>query len=378
MTTSSAFFRALFLAEAVFLVFAVAACAGKAPAGPGMPAGSRAALPPLTAPAPAFTYVHPVNEEAGPFAAQINRRLRLRIRAHKYLIPVLVAQNEDPALEEKFRRAQELLKAGKGHWIQLDPEQGIAEMREARKLFEETLFLGEDNAAYLESLIFLGAFETLFGDRKKALEAFGALLDADPKARMNPATFPPQVRETFEMAARRRMEEATGGLQLISRPPYAEIYVDGAFAGFAPYSSTSIRAGRHRVRAFLPGFGQWDETIDVEPLQTVRPVLTITPHPRRTRAADVLEPLERGSAKSDQRKDFLALLADRLEVQRVLFGLVEQQELGIRITLEAFDAPSGVYCQTGADYEISGSSWMEAIENGAVTILENPAAGCGT
>jgi hypothetical protein len=55
----------------------------------------------------------------------------------------------------------------------------------------------------------------------------------------------------------------TGAIQVLSRPPGAQVLVDGRAVGRTPLQIPSVRAGFHDVRIELPGFRRWATSVQV-------------------------------------------------------------------------------------------------------------------
>jgi hypothetical protein len=61
-----------------------------------------------------------------------------------------------------------------------------------------------------------------------------------------------------------------GVLQVVSRPPGAQVFLDGAFVGRTPLVASDVAAGSRRVRLELAGHRPWSTSVDVEPGARVR------------------------------------------------------------------------------------------------------------
>ena len=81
-------------------------------------------------------------------------------------------------------------------------------------------------------------------DFGRAEDAFALALDANPEAALDPARVDPTVVKLLD-ATRARLQ---GTLTIVSRPPGAEVTVDGRAAAAAPLS-LQLGVGRHRLEA---------------------------------------------------------------------------------------------------------------------------------
>jgi hypothetical protein len=87
-----------------------------------------------------------------------------------------------------------------------------------------------------------------------------------PAAGTAPASEPRiQVPPAAVGAGPRVPPETPGGLQILSRPAGAEVFVDGALVGRTPLLVASVAPGAHEVRIELPGHRRWATSVRVEP-----------------------------------------------------------------------------------------------------------------
>ena len=83
-----------------------------------------------------------------------------------------------------------------------------------------------------------------------------------PPAPRQPASAPARPAPA-EPARREPVRTGPGSMQVLSRPPGAEVVVDGRAVGRTPLVLAEVQAGRHEVRIELPGFRPWATTIEV-------------------------------------------------------------------------------------------------------------------
>jgi hypothetical protein len=56
-----------------------------------------------------------------------------------------------------------------------------------------------------------------------------------------------------------------GSLHVVSRPPGAEVVIDGRTVGRTPLVISNVRSGAHDVRMQLSGFRRWATKVHVRP-----------------------------------------------------------------------------------------------------------------
>lgn len=56
-----------------------------------------------------------------------------------------------------------------------------------------------------------------------------------------------------------------GNLAIVSRPPGARVFIDGALAGYAPHVAHSLSVGKHWIQVVRPGFATRGALLDVKP-----------------------------------------------------------------------------------------------------------------
>jgi hypothetical protein len=115
---------------------------------------------------------------------------------------------------------------------------------------------------------------------------------ADIRPRVEAAPEPLEVSEPLEVPERteptgapRRTgtpavegsRDEPGTLELISRPPGAQVYVDEVPVGITPIAASKVGPGVHRVRFELAGHQPWTTTVAVDPGAVVRVGASLEP-----------------------------------------------------------------------------------------------------
>ncbi|MCB9645055.1 MAG: PEGA domain-containing protein [Deltaproteobacteria bacterium] len=109
------------------------------------------------------------------------------------------------------------------------------------------LALAQGLFAYASSVLFEG--QTVAAD-----QLFSALATVEPGFQPEPGRYPSNVVERFEELQGRTAGRATGGLDVYTDPPGAEVYVDGGLRGYAPLTVPDLSEGAHAVTVRHPAF----------------------------------------------------------------------------------------------------------------------------
>jgi len=78
---------------------------------------------------------------------------------------------------------------------------------------------------------------------------------------------------------------ATGGIQIVSTPTGAEIYVDNLFKGYTPSTVTGISSGQHQVLLKYTGYVDYTQTVTVSSGQTTPLAISMQSAPTPTPAS---------------------------------------------------------------------------------------------
>lgn len=78
---------------------------------------------------------------------------------------------------------------------------------------------------------------------------------------------------------------ATGGIEIVSTPTGAEIYVDNLFKGYTPATLTGIAAGQHQLLLRYTGYVDYSQTVSVNSGQTTPLAISMQTAPTPTPAS---------------------------------------------------------------------------------------------
>jgi len=77
----------------------------------------------------------------------------------------------------------------------------------------------------------------------------------------------------------------TGGLDIVSTPPGAEVFVDNQFRGYTPAMITGIPAGQHQILLRYTGYVDYSTTVTIIAGQTIPGAFSMQPAPTPTPAS---------------------------------------------------------------------------------------------
>ena len=102
-----------------------------------------------------------------------------------------------------------------------------------------------------------------------------------PSSKANTNTGGPRsaapVREPRVPAAAAAITRPQGSIVVVSRPPGADVALDGRVVGQTPMSIPNVTEGMHVLGIELPGFSRWATTVRVEAGQPTRVGASLTP-----------------------------------------------------------------------------------------------------
>jgi hypothetical protein len=85
------------------------------------------------------------------------------------------------------------------------------------------------------------------------------------------------VREPRVPAAAAAITRPQGSIVVVSRPPGADVALDGRVVGQTPMSIPNVTEGMHVLGIELPGFSRWATTVSVEAGEPTRVGASLTP-----------------------------------------------------------------------------------------------------
>jgi len=160
--------------------------------------------------------------------------------------------------------ADAALTRARSDYVQVRLAQAIEELQRAETDHLVGLLASESGRASLVRICsWLGNLQVAAGRRDEAEARFALALALAPDVDIDRAIFPPEVTAVFD-AVKRRGHGATGSLTIETRPPGADVEVDGRPAPDRTPATVTAGAGWHYVLVRLPGFRPWAQRVRIE------------------------------------------------------------------------------------------------------------------
>jgi hypothetical protein len=234
--------------------------------------------------------------------------------------------------DKAARHGRELLK-------NLELEKSAVELQRAADLQQRVFHListsesGINEHAWL--LTDLAVAHFLAGDEKTAREVTQRAMVLNTKLEFDSARFPPQMKRLFDEVRFLVDELGTGGLRVVTRPPGAEVRVNGKFVGFSPAKPTGLTAGPNLVTVSKLGFHTQTLPAKVEGGEIV-PLVEAKLKPIASRSVRLLNTALKEATGGSVPKT-LQRVSNMLQ-QRVLFlGTMTSRGGSVEVILYAYD-----------------------------------------
>ena len=171
-------------------------------------------------------------------------------------------QDRDRALKA-FQSAEEMVQKGHDAYDQLELDAAVEYLSNTLKQYERFAAYVNDFRKVSEALMLLGATHILRGEEKLGNRRLEQALNVFPQMEPDPRIFNPAMRGQFQETVSRMSTRPPGTLSVTSNPSYAEVYVDGKFAGVTPLAVERVSEGRHYVRLEKDGYRAWGKVVEV-------------------------------------------------------------------------------------------------------------------
>jgi hypothetical protein len=285
-------------------------------------------------------------------AAARSGRFQL-IRAAEALDP-----QGDEARAKALQDAQAAMKAGQKLYDDLDVQKALAQFDKAVADYEQTdlsVHLSELGAARMMRVASINAN----GETRVAEQELERVLAVDPKAEMSPNYFPPEM---LSAAARARKATAAGTskMDVRSTPPGARVFIDGHFAGVAPFGASGLSSGEHYVTGSLEGYKLAQQRARPGTVELTLQEAAGAPNLRAARAQAAQEP--DGPGRDRAAVAFgKAVGAEQVLLLEVRRGVSSQQIELVAIRLEVRDGHNAAYGASAVAVDASFPAGADAL-----------------
>lgn len=163
-----------------------------------------------------------------------------------------------------FAVAEKSLAKGREAFTTMDLDVAVEHLDGALTKYERHVDALQDVSKVTDALMLLGGTHLLRGETRTGVQRIKQALAINPQLEPDPQIFNPDDRKTFSDAAQALLSRPKGDLSITSNPSYAEVYVDGRFAGVTPLALEGLAEGRHYVRVVKDGLRSWGKVLDVK------------------------------------------------------------------------------------------------------------------
>lgn len=159
---------------------------------------------------------------------------------------------EAEAEAEAKQRAKAALDDGKVAYDALRLDEASLRLKQAVKLYRESMGALQDFSELEEALAFLGATEVLRGLEDSGIDAFLQLLALNAGYLLNAP--PSAVARAFETALQRFEQAPKASLEVYSTPAYAAVFLNARFVGVTPLRLKNLPEGEALLQVEKAGY----------------------------------------------------------------------------------------------------------------------------
>lgn len=138
-----------------------------------------------------------------------------------------------------------------------------------------------DRRLFARALKGLGVASIMIGQAAVGEQMIGASLNLWPDQQLGEYGWTLDTRTSFREIERRRVEAASGSVEVTSEPDGAQIYVGGQLRGFAPVDVQDLPPGQHWIEASLDGYQRSGTFVEVTEGSSTIAHLDLDPIPDR-------------------------------------------------------------------------------------------------
>jgi hypothetical protein len=169
------------------------------------------------------------------------------------------------ATEPLAQRARKHLKKGKEYSESLKPKQAITEFKEALRILRAIFASLGDLSALEEAHLHLGMTYQALGKDRRAAREYRMVLLLNPQRKLDDTMVNPVVVESFDKERQRLLTSMTGSISLISKPPAAQVHMNGKLMGYSPITIPGVYPGEHYFTMEHDGYQTWFGVLKVKP-----------------------------------------------------------------------------------------------------------------
>lgn len=186
--------------------------------------------------------------------------------------------------------------------------------KEAKKSFETALSFFEKSFGYLEfsvqlldTLVYLAASLVQLGKDNLALPYLEKAIIYDPAFEYDFSLFPPKVKDLYNEMHSKLDERPRGSIEIVTDPPYAELYIDGKFVDITPATVEGLFSGDHYALISKTGYAKWNGIIKVSSEFERREEVKLEPAKKHRILFDLKEKIKNEMKEKIPRETILSL-----------------------------------------------------------------------
>lgn len=172
--------------------------------------------------------------------------------------------------DEEIKEMEDLFSAGKDAFEAVEFEKAIVNIENALSIFKKNMIFMKDFKEVITPIAILGICYLALGKKDDALRTFRYLLSIRPDYKPSETLFPPSAMETF-LRAKRKIKKFE--FFFTTFPEGATVYIDGRKSGITPYSEKGMPEGTHLIVAYLSGYKEFREVMEVSKNETLSVIL---------------------------------------------------------------------------------------------------------
>ncbi len=179
-------------------------------------------------------------------------------------------QKREEVPENEITEMKLLLSSGKDAFEAVEFEKAIRDIERALDIFRRNMVFIKDFKNIIQPIAILGICYLALGKNESALKTFKYLLSIRPDYKPSETVFPPSAMEMF-LKAKKDIREFEFSFNTF--PEGATVYIDGRKKGRTLYMEKKMPEGRHLINAFLPGYKEFSEVIEISKNENISVLL---------------------------------------------------------------------------------------------------------
>ncbi len=171
-------------------------------------------------------------------------------------------KEEDTEGKKLLSEAKGFLREGEKAFFDSNFDKAYKYLSKARRGLIRTLYLLDDNKDLFKVHLLLGRTLMALGEKKKAKMMFKKAIFIAPDESVSSRDYPPTVRKMIAELKQKQMALKEVKVEIISRPPGAEVFVNGKRVGKTPLT-IPLPEGEYFIRISKKRYKSWYSSISI-------------------------------------------------------------------------------------------------------------------